>query len=599
MENIHNFCIISHIDHGKSTLADRFLELTQTVPKEKMRPQFLDMMPLEREKGITIKMTPVRMQYILNLKSYILNLIDTPGHVDFSYEVSRSLAAVEGAILLVDATKGIQAQTIANLELARKQNLIIVPAINKIDSPQARIKETKEELAQLLNIPENEIFEISAKYGTNVEKLLEAVIKKIPSPKGDTQSSLRALIFDLKYDAFKGVVAFVRVFDGQIQKNEKILLMSNKIEGEAKEVGYFTPEMFPQKEIRAGEVGFIATGIKESGKVRVGDTVTEISNLKTQISKLEPLPGYQEPKPMVFASFYPQNPDDFDLLRDSLAKLKLNDPSLTFEPETKDGLGRGFRCGFLGTLHAEIISERVLREYKLKLIISTPSVLYKIIDNKNKELFIKSATDWPDFSQIKEIQEPWVKLDVIVPQNYLGRILELLQGFEAKKIESKYFGGDKTLLIYEAPLRAIITGFYDKLKGASQGFSSMNYELSGYKAADLVKLEILIAGKKEEAFSKIVSRKDAYEAGKKTVEKLKEILPSQLFSVPLQAAISGKIVARETIRAKGKDVIAPLYGGDYTRKRKLLERQKKGKKDLKEKGRIVIPPNVFFEIFRS
>jgi len=600
MENIRNFCIISHIDHGKSTLADRFLELTGTIPKDKMRPQFLDAMPLEREKGITIKMTPVRMRYVLDSNPYILNLIDTPGHVDFSYEVSRSLAAVEGAILLVDVTKGIQAQTIANLELARKQNLTVIPAINKIDSPQARIKETKEELAQLLNIPENEIFEISAKYGTNVEKLLEAVIKKIPSPRGDTQSFLRALIFDLKYDAFKGVVAFVRVFDGQIKKNEKILLISNKIEGEAKEVGYFTPEMFPQKEIRAGEVGFIATGIKEPGKVRVGDTITiQRSTFNIQHSEIEPLPGYKEPKPMVFASFFPQNPDDFDLLRDSLAKLKLNDPSLTFEPETKDGLGRGYRCGFLGTLHAEIISERVLREYKLKLIISTPSVLYKIIDNKDKELFIKSASDWPDFSQIKEIQEPWVKLDVIVPQNYLGRILELLQDFEARKIESKYFGGDKTLLIYEAPLRAIITGFYDKLKGASQGFSSMNYELSGYKIADLVKLEILIAGKKEEAFSKIVSRKDAYEDGKKTVEKLKEILPSQLFSVPLQAAISGKIVARETIRAKGKDVIAPLYGGDYSRKRKLLERQKKGKKDLKEKGRIVIPPNVFFEIFRG
>ncbi len=600
MENIHNFCIISHIDHGKSTLADRFLELTGTIPKEKMRPQFLDMMPLEREKGITIKMTPVRMSYILNSNPYILNLIDTPGHVDFSYEVSRSLAAVEGAILLVDATKGIQAQTIANLELARKQNLIVIPAVNKIDSAQARIKETKEELAQLLNIPENEIFEISAKYGTNVEKLLEAIIKKITPPKGDVQSPLRALIFDLKYDVFKGVVAFVRVFDGQIQKNEKIFLLSNKIEGEAKEVGYFTPDPSPQKEIKVGEIGYIATGIKESGKVRVGDTITiQHSTFDIQHSKIEPLPGYHEPKPMVFASFFPQNPDDFDLLKDSLAKLKLNDPSLTFEPETKEGLGRGYRCGFLGTLHAEIISERVLREYKLKLIISTPSVLYKIIDNKDKELFIKSASDWPDFSQIKEIQEPWVKLDVITPQNYLGRILELLQDFEARKIESKYFGGDKTLLIYEAPLRAIITGFYDKLKGASQGFSSMNYELSGYKAADLVKLEILVAGRKEEAFSKIVSRKDAYEAGKKTVEKLKEILPSQLFSVPLQAAISGKIVARGTIRAKGKDVIAPLYGGDYTRKRKLLERQKKGKKDLKEKGRIVIPPNVFFEIFRS
>ncbi len=599
MENIRNFSIVAHIDHGKSTLADRFLELTGTIPKEKMRPQFLDAMPLEREKGITIKMTPVRMLYNLESKIYNLNLIDTPGHVDFSYEVSRSLAAVEGAILLVDATKGIQAQTIANLELAKKQKLTIIPAINKIDSPQARIKETKEELAELLSVPENEIFEISAKYGTNVEKLLEAVIKRITPPRGDVQSPLRALIFDLKYDVFKGVVAFVRVFDGQIQKNEKIFLLSNKIEGEAKEVGYFTPDPSPQKEIKVGEIGYIATGIKESGKVRVGDTITiQHSTFDIQHSKIEPLPGYHEPKPMVFASFFPQNPDDFDLLKDSLAKLKLNDPSLTFEPETKEGLGRGYRCGFLGTLHAEIISERVLREYKLKLIISTPSVLYKIIDNKDKELFIKSASDWPDFSQIKEIQEPWVKLDVLTPQNYLGRILELLQSFEARKIESKYFGEDKSLLIYEAPLRAIITGFYDKLKGVSQGFSSMNYELSGYKVADLVKLEILVAGRKEEAFSKIVSRKDAYEAGKKTVEKLKEILPSQLFSVPLQAAISGKIVARETVRAKGKDVIAPLYGGDYTRKRKLLEQQKKGKKELKEKGQVRIPAQVFLEMMK-
>lgn len=589
MENIRNFSIVAHIDSGKSTLADRFLELTGTIARDKMRPQFLDTMPLEREKGITIKMTPVRMEY----QGHILNLIDTPGHVDFSYEVSRSLAAVEGAVLLVDATKGIQAQTIANLELARKQNLTIIPAINKIDSPQALIKETKEELAQLLNVPENEIFEISAKYGTNVEKLLEAVIEKIPAPQGNNQNPLRALIFDLKYDAFKGVVAFVRLFDGQIQKNRKILLMSNKAVGEVKEVGYFIPELSPQLELKAGEIGYLATGIKESGRVRVGDTIT------IQDADVEPLSGYQEPKPMVFASFYPQNTDDFDLLRDSLAKLKLNDPSLTFEPETKEGLGRGFRCGFLGTLHAEIISERVLREYRLKLIISTPSVLYKIIDNKDRELFIKSASDWPEPSQIKEMQEPWVKLDVLSPQSYLGRILELLQGFEARKLESKFFGGDKTMLIYEAPLRAIITGFYDRLKGVSQGFSSMNYELLGYKAADLVKLEILIAGKREEAFSKIVAAKEAYGEGKKMVEKLKKSLPSQLFSVPLQAAVSGKVVARETIRAKGKDVIAPLYGGDYTRKRKLLERQKKGKRELKEKGRISIPTSVFFEIFKS
>ena len=615
MENTRNFVIISHIDHGKSTLADRFLELTGTIPKEKMRPQYLDMMDLERGRGITIKMHPVRMTYILNSKFYILNLIDTPGHVDFSYEVSRSLAAVEGAILLVDATKGIQAQTLANLELAKGQNLVIIPAVNKIDSPQAKIGETKTDLAKLLKGPEKEVFEISAKYGTNVEKLLQAVIEKIPCPhtkfgvgacpKGDSEKPLRALIFDSKYDPFKGVIAFVRVIDGKISSGEKIYLIQTKTEGEAKEIGYFRPELVETYELKAGEIGYIATGIKTPAKVRVGETITKISNLN-----VEPLPGYQTPKPMVFASIYPENPDDFDLLKTALAKLKLNDASLSFEPEMREFLGRGFRCGFLGTLHAEITSERLSREFSLSLIISTPSVVYRVINQKNQEISIYSPSDWPPQDEIKKIKEPWARLEIITPQNFLGRVLEILKGTEGKSIETRYFGLNKVLLIYEVPLREIIVGFYDNLKGQTQGFASMNYEFLdsnppttqqglGYRPADLVKLEILIAGGREEAFSKIAPRTKAYQEGKRMVEKLKKILPSQLFSVPLQAVVSGKIIARETIKAKRRDVIAPLYGGDYTRKRKLLEKQKRGKKELKEKGRIRIPPKVFLEMFQG
>jgi len=594
-KNIRNFCIISHIDHGKSTLADRFLELTGTVPPGKMRPQYLDMMDLEREKGITIKMQPVRMRF----GDYILNLIDTPGHVDFSYEVSRSLAAVEGAILLVDVIKGIQAQTIANLELAKKQNMVIVPVVNKIDSPQARIEETKKELAGLLNISQDEIFEISAKQGTNIKKLLDAVVEKIPVPKGEMEKPLRALIFDSKYDAYKGVVAYVRIIDGKIESGEKIFLIQADSEGEAKEIGFFNPELSPQKEMVAGEIGYIATGIKETGKVRVGDTIIKIPNSKLQIPKTEPLPGYKEPKPMVFASFYPENPDQFDLLKDALTKLKLNDPSLTFEPEMKESLGRGFRCGFLGTLHAEIISERLRREYGLNLVISVPQVLYKITNQKNQEISVYSSSDWSPPQEIKEKREPWAKLEVLTPQNYLGQVLELLQEFKARKIETKYFSQELFILIYEVPLRQILTGFYDRLKGVSQGFASMNYQILDWRPADLEKLEILIAGKKEEAFSRIVSKNEAEKEGRAVVKKLKEFLPPQLFSVPLQAILGGKIIARETLRARGKDVIAPLYGGDYTRKRKLLEKQKKGKKELKEKGKVNIPSRVFLEIFKN
>jgi len=591
MKNIRNFCIISHIDHGKSTLADRFLELTRAIPKEKMQPQYLDMMPLEREKGITIKMQPVRMEH----NEYILNLIDTPGHVDFSYEVSRSLAAVEGAILLVDATKGIQAQTIANLELARRQNLAILPVINKIDMPTARIEEVKKEITQLLKIKEDEIFSISAKYGTNVEELLEAVIQKIPSPSNDKNQPLKALIFDSKYDPFKGVIAFVRVIDGEIKNNEKIYLMAVKIEGKVKEVGYFIPDFYPKETLTAGEIGYIATGIKEPGKVRVGDTIT-IQSLKYKVTSF---PGYIEPQSMVFASLYPENSDDYELLKDSLSKLKLNDASLVFEPESRETLGRGFRCGFLGNLHIEIVSERLHREFGLNLVISTPSVIYKIINQKNKEIFIYSAQDFPNPSEIKKIEEPWVKLKILTPTVYLGRVLDVLKEIQGKYLKTQYFGEDKQLLIYEIPLREMIIGFYDKIKGKTQGFASMNYEILEYRSADLVKLEILVAGKKEEAFSKVVLRENAFEIGKNLVKKLKEILPPQLFSVAIQAVIEGKIIARETIRPKRRDVIAPLYGGDYTRKRKLLERQKKGKKELKEKGELHIPPRVFLEILKG
>ncbi|PIR72911.1 MAG: elongation factor 4 [Candidatus Nealsonbacteria bacterium CG10_big_fil_rev_8_21_14_0_10_36_23] len=595
MKNTRNFVILSHVDHGKSTLADRFLELTGTIPKEKMRPQYLDMMDLEREKGITIKMQPVRMNYTLDAIPYTLNLIDTPGHVDFSYEVSRSLVAVEGAILLVDATKGIQAQTIANLELAKRQNLEILAAINKIDSPFAKTDEVKKEISQLLNIKENEIFSISAKEGTNVKELLEAVIKKIPCPEGNNEKPLRALIFDSKYDLYKGVIAYVRIIDGETRTQDLIYLMATKTEGEVKEVGYFKPELIPQKNLVAGEIGYIATGIKEPGKVRVGDTIT-IQSLK---SKVTALLGYTEPKPMVFASLYPENSDDYDLLKDALSKLKLNDAALIFEPETQEALGRGFRCGFLGTLHTEIISERFRREFGLNLIISTPSVAYKIINKKGKEILIKSASEWLDPSQVKETLEPWTKLEVMTPTTYLGRVLEILNNLEGKNIETKYFSQDKTLLIYEVPLREIIVGFYDKLKSQTQGFASMSYEILGYRPTDLVKLEILIAGKKEEALSQIVPQEKAFELGKKLVKKLKEILPSQLFSVALQAAVSGKIIARETMKARGRDVVAPLYGGDYTRKRKLLEKQKKGKKELKKRGRIRIPSEVFLEMLKS
>ncbi|MCX6760926.1 MAG: translation elongation factor 4, partial [Candidatus Nealsonbacteria bacterium] len=583
----------SHIDHGKSTLADRFLEVTGTIPKEKMREQFLDAMDLEREKGITIKMKPVRMQY----RGCILNLIDTPGHVDFNYEVSRSLAAVEGAILLVDASKGIQAQTISNLDLARKQNLVIIPAINKIDLPQSKVEETKLDLANLLGINPDEVFLISAKIGTGVSNLLEAAIKKIPPPKDNSDKPFRALIFDSEYDTYKGVVAFIRVIDGMIKLNEKVYLVQAKAEGDVKEIGYRNPKSSPVSELKTGEIGYLATGIKEPGKVRVGDTITLKSLSQAETMSLA---GYKEPKPMVFLSIYPEDSDEFDLLKDGLEKLKLNDAALTFNPESKEGLGRGFQCGFLGLLHAEIISERLKREFGLDLILSIPSVVYKIIAPDNKEFFVYSPSEWPDNTRIKESQELWANLQVLTPVAYLGQALELLESIESRQLKTNYLGIEKIELVYEVPLREIISkNFYDKLKSLSKGFASMNYDVTDWRKGNFVKLDILILGRKEEALSKIVSENDALKEGKKIVEKLRDSLPSQLFSVPLQAAIGGKIVARETLKALRRDVIAPLYGGDYSRKRKLLEKQKKGKKKLKDRGKMHIPPQVFLEMFKG
>ena len=625
MDNIRNFVIIAHVDHGKSTLADRLLELTSSVEAKKMRPQFLDSMDLEQERGITIKMHPVMMlwhhggliepegsseperpersegQAMMHYKNYTLNLIDTPGHVDFNYEVSRSLAAVEGAVLLVDATKGIQAQTIGNLELAKQQGLVIIPVINKIDLPQARIEQTEKEIVDLLKIDASEIIKVSGKDGTNVEKILEAVVAKVPSPKmvgNPTSAQLRALIFDSKFDAFKGVIAFVRVFDGEIKKGENIYLIQGKTSSEVKEVGIFKPDLSPVESLGEGQIGYIATGIKESGKVRVGDTITNFQFSNSNFQNVTALPGYKEPQPKVFLSIFPEDANDFELLKVGLEKLKLTDASLQFKPESKESLGRGFQCGFLGLLHAEIVSERLKREYGLGLVLSAPSVLYKIFSQDNKERFIYTSADWPE-GGVFASQELWARLQILTPVNYLGQVMELIKGMEAKHQKTDYLGSEKTELIYETPLREIISkNFYDKLKSVTQGFASMSYEILDWRPANLVKLDVLILGKKEEALSRIIPEKDAQSEGKKVVEKLKDNLPPQLFSVPLQAAIGGKIIARETLRSKGKDVIAPLYGGDYTRKKKLLEIQKKGKKELKAKGEIRIPSQVFIKMLQ-
>jgi GTP-binding protein LepA len=593
--NIRNFVIISHIDHGKSTLADRFLELTQTVEKRKMREQYLDQMELEREKGITIKLQPVRMVYRPGNSEFILNLIDTPGHVDFTYEVSRSLQAVEGAILLVDATKGIQAQTLANLHLALEQNLVIIPAINKIDLPAARVEEVEKEIKELLlswGMKQDRIYRISAKEGAGVEELLRTVVEKVPPPQGDTDKFLRALVFDSVYDPYKGVLAYVRIVDGEIKKGDQILLIASGAKSETIEVGAFRPGLMPTERLSAGEIGYIATGLKDVGRCRVGDTITNFKHQSTNS-----LPGYKEPKPMIFASFYPSNDKDFDFLRDALGKLKLQDAALVFEPEAS-ALGRGFKCGFLGMLHLEIISERLRREFGLNLVITTPSLTYKLIDKRGQEIMIYSASQMLDPHLIGGMEELWARMEVVSPAQYLGKVMQLFESLEGNYKETKYLTAERLVVEYEVPLREIIVDFYDKLKSATSGYASMSYEVSGWHLADLVRLDVLIAGEKEEAFSKIVSRAKIQQEGKAMVERLKEVIPPQLFVVSLQAAVSGKIIARENIRAMRKDVTGYLYGGDYTRKRKLLEKQKRGKKKMKTMGRVNIPQEAFLAVLK-
>ena len=608
LEKIRNFVIISHIDHGKSTLADRFLELTGTVEKSKIKPQYLDSMNLEREKGITIKMHPCRMVWTPkdslgagNNEEFILNLVDTPGHIDFSYEISRALACVEGAILLVDATKGIQSQTIFNYEMAKRQGLKVIGALNKIDLAYAEVEKNKKELAAVLGVNPEKIFSISAKEGTNVEKLLNAIITDFPSPRliKSKNNDFRALIFDSKYDQFLGVIAYVRIFQGEIKEGDKIILAANNQRARAKEVGYFTPELKRAPVLRQGEIGYIKTDIKEPVKVRVGDTIS-IAPKPGQPTKIEALPGYKEPQLVLFLSIYPKNPDEFDILKKALEKLKLNDPALDFQIESKMALGRGFKCGFLGSLHAEIFVSRLKEEFGLDLITTSPQVIFKVETKNGKNLLISSPTDWPEPAEIKKAEEPWVKLEVLTPYQYSDQISSVLRHFSAEILESRSLGTDKLVFGAEAPLREIISGsFYDRIKGVSQGYASFSFSLIGFRESDLVKVDILIAGQPEDAFAKIVPKEKAFSESKSFLVKLKSVLPPQQFSVSLQASLNGKIIARETIRALRKDVTAPLYGGDVTRKRKLLEIQKKGKKELKKKGRVNIPPKVFLEMLKS
>lgn len=626
MENVRNFCIIAHIDHGKSTLADRLLELTQTVEKRKMKDQILDQMDLERERGITIKLQPVRMNYRQGGREYVLNLIDTPGHVDFNYEVSRSLAAVEGAVLLVDATKGVQAQTLSNLYLAIEQNLEIIPVVNKIDLPNADVEKTEREIIHVLGCKKEDIILASGKTGEGVEKILQEIVKKTPPPKGEKGKPLRALIFDSKYDNYKGVVAYVRIVDGEVARDDKISMMATGKESVVSEVGYFKPNFIPAKILEAGDIGYVATGLKSVEHCQVGDTITLARNFQFPIfppktdqpltgnfqektdaqkaknanqEKLVPLPGYKKVRPMVYASFYPVEGEDYNFMRDALDKLKLNDAAFTFEPESNLALGRGFRCGFLGMLHLEIIQARISREFGLAPTITTPSVVYKVKLKNQEELTVYSPADMPDPAEIEEIAEPCVKLDIITPSSFLGQVMDLLGIIRSTYKNTEYIDKERVLLSFETPLTDIIINFHDELKSASSGFASMNYEFIGYRPYDLVKLDILVAGEKIEALSRIVPEERAFSEGKSAVEKLKKAIPRQNFAIAIQAAVGGKIIARETISAFRKDVTAKLYGGDVSRKKKLLEKQRKGKKKMRNIGKVPIPSEVFLAVLKK
>lgn len=593
MDHIRNFSIIAHIDHGKSTLADRLLQLTGIVSERDFVEQFLDRMDIERERGITIKAQTVRMPYRHEGKDYILNLIDTPGHVDFTYEVSRSLAACEGALLVVDASQGVEAQTIANALLALENNLVIIPVINKIDLPAANIERTRQEIEESLGIPADEAILISAKTGQNVEEVLKAVIERIPPPSGDPQGRLRALIFDSWYDSYKGVGLLVKVVDGEIRRGDVIKLMASGKVFEVEEVGYMMPDQMPGDVIRCGEVGYIFAGIKDPRDTRIGDTITKFKE-----EAAEPLPGYREPKPVVFTGIFPVEGGEFEKLRDSLEKLRLNDPSIHFEPETSRALGFGFRCGFLGLLHMEIVKERLEREFGLELIATAPSVAYRITRTDGEAVVIKSPAEMPDPGVIDKIEEPYVRAVIMTNAEYVGDVMELCQEKRGIMKAMNYLSENRVEFIYEMPLAEVIFDFFDRLKSRTRGYASFDYELIGYRESDLVKLDILINGEPVDALSMIVHKDKAYRRGRELVKKLKELIPRQLFDVPVQAAIGSRVIARETIKALRKDVLAKCYGGDVTRKRKLLEKQKEGKKRLKALGKVQVPQETFIEILK-
>ncbi|HPD07699.1 translation elongation factor 4 [Patescibacteria group bacterium] len=593
MKNIRNFCIIAHIDHGKSTLADRLLELTGTIEPRKMTNQILDRLDLERERGITIKLTPVRLKY----RGYELNLIDTPGHVDFSYEVSRSLAAVEGAILLVDATQGIQAQTLANLYLAIEQNLAIIPVVNKIDLPAADIAKTKGEIVKLLGCAPEEIICVSAKTGEGVPKILERIIEVVPAPIGDEDKPLRALIFDSNYDEYRGVVAHIRVVDGIIRRGERIKLVATGAVSEALEVGFFDPNYHKSQELRAGEIGYVVTNFHEVSECRVGDTLT----LEKEAQKIIPLKGYIEVKPMVFAGVFPKEGDAFENLREAMGRLKLNDAALVYEPEQSQALGYGFRCGFLGLLHLEIFQERLRREFNLDLIVTVPSVAYKLYRRNGSEPeIIRSPQQLPNGAEIDYLEEPWVRLDIITPKEYLGAVMKLAQEKRGIYRNTEYLDATRVILHYEMPLSMILTDFYDKLKSLTSGYGSINYEMLDYRRAEVVRLDIMVADHLVEPLATIVYRDEAFKRGKEIVTTLKETLPREMFVIKLQAVIGGQIIAAERISALRKDVTAKLYGGDVTRKRKLLEKQRQGKKKMMALGRgqVDIPSEVFVKLLK-
>ncbi|MFN4122132.1 MAG: translation elongation factor 4 [Flavobacteriales bacterium] len=593
MKNIRNFCIIAHIDHGKSTLADRLLEFTKTVSSRELQAQVLDDMDLERERGITIKSKAIKMDYMVNGEKYFLNLIDTPGHVDFSYEVSRSIAACEGALLIVDASQGIQAQTISNLYLALEHDLEIIPVLNKMDLPGAMPEEVKDQIIDMIGCKREDIIPASGKTGMGVENILQAIIDRIPAPKGDPEAPLQALIFDSVFNSFRGIYAYFRVMNGRIKKGDRVKFVATEKEYFAEEIGVLRLKPEARDEVSAGDVGYIISGIKESREVKVGDTITHVDRPCT-----EAIHGFENVKPMVFAGIYPVDTEDYEELRYSMEKLQLNDASLTFEPESSAALGFGFRCGFLGMLHMEIIQERLEREFNMTVITTVPNVSYKAYTTRGEEIIVNNPSDLPDPSRIDRVEEPYIKAQVITKSEYIGSIMTLCIQKRGILINQHYITTDRVELIFEMPLGEIVFDFYDKLKTISRGYASFDYHMIDYRASNLVKLDMLLNGEQVDALSSLIHRDNAYEFGKKICEKLKELLPRQQFEIAIQAAIGSKIIARETVKAMRKDVTAKCYGGDISRKRKLLEKQKEGKKRMRQVGSVEIPQQAFLAVLK-